>query len=272
MAPERIIAKNPWLQIPLQLIEFAVKNKMLKAFGLFKYLKMYSDGKVCADSPLMQQAASELGIKDKRTLKKYLKQLSDINWVGFNPASGSYFIRSFSFIRKMHFFKKRNSATFSVDDMGKFTSFCYASIIALLVKQRQWYIKKKSKAATFKSGVAFQPRASFNTPEQDYFGVGNAFLAKKLGCKTTMAGNIKREAHENKFLKIRHKFKNIHVLTAYDKNVRDQLESLDPKLRGRLIYRKKRINGKKCIVLSEQLFDEIIPCIELKRLARWNKV
>src|SRR3954468_17493670 len=103
------------LNVPLELIKYAVHSGLRKPFALFLYFKMTNSGKMRLTKDTLQRAQEHLGIKDQRTLTKYLQQLIQHNFVVYNPKSGIYFIRSFERLRQIYNFKKRTSVILTSD-------------------------------------------------------------------------------------------------------------------------------------------------------------
>ncbi len=108
---------NKILHIPVELASYVIRHRLMKAFSVFVYLKCYTSGIINKDSVTFKALGSTIGVKDNRTLNKYLKQIIGLNWIGYNTVSGNYFIRSIDKIRVLHNFKKRQAVTFNVKDL-----------------------------------------------------------------------------------------------------------------------------------------------------------
>jgi len=185
--------------IPIELIKFVMSRKLGKAFQLFIFLKCYSSGKVHRDSFLFQSISAALGIKDKRTINTYINALLQLNWIGYNPASGYYFIRSFDFIRKVQQFKSRKAAIFDYREIGLLADgFLPGALICEQIKAQQYYWevsrRRQAKSATKKLGVANQDFPAPDTTQPPFYGLSNQRIAGLLFCKMTRACEFKQQA------------------------------------------------------------------------------
>lgn len=81
--------------IPISVIRFVIQNNLIRAFSIFLYLKNRCDGVMSANELSYSEMGESVGIKDKRTIQKYMNKLLSINWIGYNRKSKNYFIRGF---------------------------------------------------------------------------------------------------------------------------------------------------------------------------------
>ena len=84
--------------------QFCLKNKISKPFQLYIYLKVHCSGKMKITKNDIELIKSTLEYKSDRSVTNNLKRLLDYNFIGFNAATGYYFIRGFDKIRIMYRF------------------------------------------------------------------------------------------------------------------------------------------------------------------------
>jgi hypothetical protein len=259
------------LSIPVQLIEYAFQNKLTRPLAVYIYLKFYTTGKTHKDSPVFDHLKRVLGIKDDRTLSKYLKTLLEHNWVGFNSISGNYFIRGFDLLREQLELRKRQAVVCYHYYLGKIQSFFTGAVICKYINIQKYLSVRKGRrasAVTHNRDVTFQPGTpSFHTKE--YYGLANSIIAKILGCKQTRACQLKHKAEDDGFIKVKKRFRDYVTLISKDYLVRSQLYELNPKLMGRLKFITQKDSTIKIV---EQLYDEIEPCLTLKSISRFSTI
>jgi hypothetical protein len=257
---------NNKLTIPIELLEFACHNKLDRALMVFMYLKCYTNGFIHHSSALFQQLKSELGIKDERSFKKYLSQLISLKWIGFNKATGNYLTNSISQIRSQYQFYKRAACSFFYTEIKDLKSKAIGAILSKQINVRKYLNLKRKETkwvASIKRDEGFQPIESVAKFKEEYFGFSNSVIAKIFKCSQTRACQLKKQAEKAGFIQVNHKFNNLMILPAADNYLREQLYSNYPHMKGRITFIKQK-NGN--VNAVEQLFDEIIPQVQIKRL------
>lgn len=83
--------------IPLNIITLALRENKVNQLKLFVYLKMNSSGILRIDNEYIKANYEALGYKTHKTFKNNLQRLLNDNWVGYNPKTGIYFIRSYKY-------------------------------------------------------------------------------------------------------------------------------------------------------------------------------
>lgn len=264
--------------IPMDVIRFVVQHKMVKAFELYIFLKCHSSGKVHKDSSLFHSISGVLDIRDQRTIKSYLAALLKLNWIGFNPVSGYYFIRGFSYTRKAHHFKNRKAAIFDYRKIeGLADCFLPGALICEQIKAQQYYWevspRRRAKFATKKLGVANQDfPASATSDKPLFYGLSNKRIAELLFCKMTRACELKQQAETGGYLKTKKRFNEIAQLTKPDFTIRKTIRQNHPELGKRVRFRTRRVRRHTVIEVLQQLHDEIVPSVEFKNIQRYNRI
>jgi hypothetical protein len=236
---------------------------------------MNCSGKIKIDKAKIAEIKDVLGIKDDRTLQKYLLQLKQLNWIGFSNKSGFYFIRSFGFIRKSCGFTKRTIARYyPKDHENKFDEFLFASFVGESVRRQKFYVKinniKESNNALYKTGSAkHKKRFLEKDVKNDYFGLSNKTIGEKLGLSKTRASELKNKTRKSKLIISEHKFRAIRKFKGFQKGLLNVLSYATKSERFRLCS-EINDNKQKIIVLLEQLHDEIISSIEFRQTSKFS--
>ena len=262
---------NKKVQIPLELLNYVQEQGLISAFKLYMYMKCMTSGKILQHHPVTRYMGEYLGIKDKRTVNKHLEALRALNWVGYNPESEIYFIRSFTSIRKKHGFKKRTAATFHFEDLNKMQGFIAGALITNNIKAQKFCRgvenREGERFAAINKGVANQDHIPISAkPLKPYFGIGVYKIAELLSCKHTRAGELKHEAAKAGFIKTRKKFRELYVFTKANTCWKAGFEYAYPEQAKKIKFRRVIRKGKVVVVMFEQLHDEIIPMMDFKRI------
>lgn len=286
---------NTHLQVPIQLIEYAYDQKLVKALAILLYLKFYSSGKIHEGDDVFSHLRISLKLKDKRTFSKHISELIKRNWLGYDAKSGIYFVRSFSLIRCIDDINRRQAVLMRPEDLENFQVFSAAVLICKEVNDQKYYwgfVKKKggSLKATSNWAVAKHSSATLHKPKKQkdetfqaitthnpsnrprYFGVSNEKIAKLLGCKLTRACNLKLKAQKFGYLAVKHKYLDLMELPEADFKFRDRIYQTHPNLVGRIRFFSKKVGSQNLIKAVIQLHDEIIPLVKFHRLAKISDI
>ncbi len=299
-------------QIPTQLADYIIQNDLVKAFQIYMYFKCCSNGFVNKKSEVFSNVKQALKINTNRTFKKHFEKLIELNWVGYNPTSKNYFIRSIDTIRIKHNFTKRQSATFNYKDINKLREFLCAVLVSVNIKGQKYYFEVGQKRKTETAGktlvTALQVESSFSSVSQnwvprrqindkasrksksvdvkipDYYGMSLLTMAEKISRSKTTACDLKKAMVKAGFIKVKHHEKVIETLQNRDYTYRKNFYSAYPELIGRLSFRKRKIKTKSEAEISENkkektvidvvliLHDEIIPTISFKKVSKFSEI
>ncbi len=272
--------KHSFLQVPVEISQYVFANNLVKSFGIYLYLKMHSSGKVHENSQVFKNIQHELQIKDNRTFRKHMNVMLAENWIGFNPVSGYYFIRSFGYIRGKCHFKSRQATKFRIEDFKYLQVYLFAVCLCAIVRRQHyfWEVKRrKRRAVTKQTDVTNHSRVfSKNSPKPPYYGLSNRMIAKHFGYSKTRACELKMSAARLGYLGLVQHDEEIMVIGKRNYRLRADLESLYPDLKGKIrfeIITVERFKRKwKMIRVFRQLHDEIIPKIQFKSVAKFNNL
>jgi hypothetical protein len=251
------------LNVPIELIRYSVTSGARKPLALLLAIKFHSGGKLRASDDAWSAIKAPVGIKDVRTLRKHLTQLQALKWLGYNPKSDYYFVRSFDRIRLDMGLKKRTSVIMDSSELPRVQSWCDGVLINCVIRDQMyhWEVgprKFKRFVLSKKDGTSPIQRVDPGT-QPAYYGLSSFKISKHLNCSQSQACKRKRLASQNGYLTLKKHFKVLHTLSEPDMFVREQFVASHPELTGRLRFRVVYQNGTSIIQLVQQLHDEIIP-------------
>jgi hypothetical protein len=260
--------KNKSLLVPVEISIFIYDNKLIKPFAIFLYLKLFAADKVHAYDEVFTRVRKDLKMSDgqNRTFRKHFKKLLDLNWVGYNPKANIYHIRSFDFIRAKNVFNGRRATELILDDVLQLQVYLAGVIICLsILKQIYfWRVVKGRLGTAAKKGAANQSRASRHPHAPSYFGVSNYTIARRLGCKSTRACQLKQAAAIAGYITRRHRYEDVKELDKADYLLRHMHAETKPGEAKRIRFWRPFDKKHQKIKVVMQLHDEIIPHIKFK--------
>jgi hypothetical protein len=234
----------------------------------------FSDGKIHEKSEVFQQLRKNLRLSDNRTFKKHINRLLQLSWMGFNPKTGIYFIRSFDYLRFIYTLKKRRASTFYLKDVKHVQTYLVGVLLSVEVIGQKyfWEIKNRRKwrAATKKADVANHSKTFSEVPE--YYGCSVAAISKLLNCKPTRASVLKNAAVKAGYIKAKHRFILYAKLSKADFSARSNLDDFYPKLRGKLRFKAVRVGRFTEYHILLQCHDEILPEVKFKTVNKFNNL
>ena len=118
-----------YLKIPVEMCFYALKNRIVRPFQLYIYLKIVCNGKMKISKKDKKDIAYALGLKSDRSISNNLKILSDLGWISYSKKSGYYFIKGFEVIRMLLGLKRITSVEFSISEIKHFRAFLGATVI-----------------------------------------------------------------------------------------------------------------------------------------------
>lgn len=254
------------LTIPMEIIQFSYDNNLKKPLQLFLYLKSVSSGIINQRQILSSDIKDKTGIRDKRSINKYLSILKDINWIGYNKTTGNYFIRSFSWIRKEYGFGKRSGVIFELEYLSKFRGFVEAAILCSHLKRQEFArkakIRQKAGAAALKKVSAIQAGSPMEGVS-DYVGMSNFRLSRLLGCSMPHANKAKILAEKHGYIITKKKYEKLYELTTPDYRLRSYLPECH-----KIRFKKRIKKGKASYLVLRQKHDEISSRLSFKRIGK----
>lgn len=187
--------KHTNMLIPVEICFYAARNRFIRPFQLFIFLKSICHGKLELNNKEFQMIATALELKSGKTIKYNIEKLKRMNWVGYSPKSGFYFIRGFDKLRVQNNFPSPVAAKFHIDEILNFKAFISGVIIGYLVK----YQEKKERKSERKKGRSNRlNRSSFN-----YYPVSVNALAKILNISKSTASDLKWAGYKAKYFDLK---------------------------------------------------------------------
>ena len=271
-----MLPKNPgYLTVPVEIIELANNKGYLKPLAIYLYLKLFVGDKVSHQNKIFDQLCIDLKMTDSRTFNKHISVLLSLNWIGYNKTSKIYHIRAFNYLRTVHELKSCQACITKLDDILQIQLYAIGVIINYAIR-KQIYFQKRAKGilrtATKKGPVAKQSKVPRRSSILPYCGLSNRGLAKILRCKQTRACNLKNEAAKAGYLKNKHRYQDITILTKPDYLLRPTIFQGNQALANRVRFFSKKKGGDRRIIVVQQLRDEIIPLMAFKNVSGFNKV
>lgn len=293
--------------IPLELAQQAKQFRIVPELKVLVAAKITTPGCFTLRSDHYKQLCHTLGYKP-RTVHKHLSQLLRLGWIGIDGARQKYYIRPWAWFYEQDLLTNRRSVLFKTVDLNNFNAFLAGSIVCNYVKKHEDYCRAQEKNYTNRErrlskilrkrkpgksvvtnrrsttsqdqSVSFT--ASFKRP--DYFGYSNKGIAELLGCSETNARDLKHLAEQSGYLQTISHLDEFMSLGAPDFGMRNSLyNGKDSDFVKRLRHTTEKRNGKKVVLLVQQLHDEIKPLmtfrqinykklIQLKRSKRQNSI
>ncbi len=240
-----IPVKNNQLTIPLDLLAYAQKNSLVKPLRIYIYLKCTSDGIINEYSDSFKNMPSHLGIKSKRCIQKYLNQLRELKWVGYDITTRIFYIRSLVNVFRICGLECGQAIVFDFLWIGKFREFVDAALVARQINKIKYRMRKErsepatkmSANRTRNSRVAKQGSLLLLHEGLDYTGISLMTLATLFHCGKSNAVKRKKAAIRAKFLSFKKKWMRFKLLDEPDYNLRKIMVDNHPQLKGRIRFR-----------------------------------
>jgi hypothetical protein len=257
---------NKTLMIPVQLMQFSINNNLIYPLRLLCYFKLFESGKFKHSKDAFKQLGEVLGYKDTRTIKKYFNQCRRLNWIGFDPCSKIYFVRSFNTIMTGHNLETPLRIKFEIKDLSTFKEFVFASNTCDEIKrqERYWRLPPSRRYYTAlkstEGATQYIYKPSSDAP--DHFGIGLARLARNFKCSITTVHNLKKMAVEAGYIAVNHKFDLISEYEYSQPFLLERAKEANPRIAYKL--RIRRVVDR--IQIVTQLHDEIVPLLTFKKV------
>lgn len=194
-APVRVRLDRFTKKIPIDLLQLSLSNGITNATRIFIFLKLNYNGKVWNYEKTCNVIRSELGIKDKRTVKKHIRMLMGLRWIGYNQERDLLHIRSWYTISQLCKFRSKAACFYEskfYESADHFRAFATAAIISKHIK---WLDKK---IRIDKRGQSFKGRDYINGPSYRLYS--NSLLANLLKCSKKTASELQNLAHRHRYI------------------------------------------------------------------------
>jgi hypothetical protein len=201
------------LFVPIQLVQLVHTRKLHKALGIYLLMKASCDGHMVLTPGHRLSIMHALRLKTVRSFEKHLQKLVELNWVGYDDISRTYYVRSFKSLRKTYSFYQYRAVPFSISkDSATITEFVKAAIICNDIVRRQRARKakiiKEAGRSACKKERAVQELIALKriTP---YCGLSNELMGKLLGVSKSQADRLKKRMEDIGYLKANAKYRQV---------------------------------------------------------------
>jgi len=236
--------KRKELLVPIELLRYAFRNKCISPIRLFIYLKMVSDGQVLNKSRFIMDFCKDLGIKEKRTIKKHFQFLEDSNLINYD-CNKNLFIRGWTRAFQVFTMRSRTGVWTNFEDLMNFRVFVFSAVIG-------WMINKLKMRAWKRGRLNGRSKQSFSS-YLNYFGHSNKIIANELCISKGLVSRYKKVAMKCGYLTINHKYKGLNSSAEYYW----PYVKIFPNEYGKVRIKKGE--------LVKQLTDEISPNLKFKK-------
>ena len=194
---------NDSILVPIGMVQFALKFKVIKPVNSFLATKFYTNGSSYGIANLYKSLCPILGVSQS-ALYSYFSYLLEWDWVGKNENSGVYFFRSIDRIIELEQWGFKRSVVMTADDLKTPKAFMVSALIASAIKTGRQ--RKESGRNTSRS-------------LSNSFPVSHNFLQSSINIKRTASKHYRNQAIDCGYLKVSTNLKLIHDLTPYERDV-----------------------------------------------------
>lgn len=194
-----MIQYHYYLLVPIGLCEFVLQKKMWTAFKIYLFLKSNSNGHLRIDSRNLDKICFSLSIS-KRTYRRALKKLSDLNWIGFNQHTGITIINGFDVVRRIESISNRSGVWFSIDYVNMIKSFVISACIHSLIQSQKQKMKVNER-----DGNRMAPCKS-SSLLSSYFPISLESLIQIYNLSRSTASDYRRLSANSPWIQIKYHF------------------------------------------------------------------
>ena len=209
------------LNIPLQLIEVAAREKHLRQLKVLLAFKFAHGGQVRLQDVDWQQIGDVSGYSDVRTLRGHLEACMRLNWIG---TDGQWlFIRSFERLRESTGASSRTAVEITRKQVSEILEYALPAKIQSRARAKR-HARKKAGAKP----MPMEPYTSLDPAGcSPYFdqAVSCSLIGQWYGISASSASRLKARAKKAGYTTYRHRWKKIGTHRA---NFGPVAESIDP--------------------------------------------
>ena len=190
--------KDPFLKVPIELIEFAFKRAKILEVGTYLACQVIYSGKArISDKPAVQ-VASALSVSS-RTVYRAFKWLNNRDWIGKDEVNGWMFFRGIDRVHQMEGFRYSKSAVLFKKDLAHLKGFFIGAILSNFIGN---------------TGTGTEQRR--RRSGQSCFPVSLSIVQKLFNVSEKTAFNYRKLAEKQGFIKMHPNFKQVTGLTPKD--------------------------------------------------------
>ncbi len=187
------------MNIPIELLVFALSKRKVNQVRLYLYLKSQCSGYLPWNQETIQKIKRDLSIKETRTIQNNLTWLIKNSWVIMNSKRGVIRVVSYLVLSKKLQFHSATGVLFDTSQFHNFRPFIYAAVLTYYLKYRHRIARQSER----KKGRSITNCSFHEMPAQ--------YLASilKLGKSTTM--RYRQKAWDAGFIKMKHRYKPLYI-------------------------------------------------------------
>ena len=228
------------MNIPIELLVYALSNRKVNPLRLFLYLKSQGSGYVHWTPDRKEKILSALNIKSPKTINANLKWLLKKGWVSINSKRASVRVVSYLVLAKKLNFKCATGVICENQNFNNFRPFIYAAVIT-------YYLNSKyciARQSAYKKGGANSNCRYPNLPAK--------YLAEIMALGKSTITRYRQEAWDAGYIKMKYMFRPLNI----------SFQDLE-------FYRAVDDEDSRCLVIHEkqvkiQLPNEIISNVKLR--------
>ena len=194
---------NDSILVPIGMVQFALKFKVVKPVNTFLATKFYTNGSSYGIANLHKSLSPILGVSQS-SLYSYFSYLLEWDWIGKNQNSGVYFFRSIDRIIELEQWEFKRSVVMTADDLKTPKDFMVGALIESVIK---------SGGQGKESGRKMSRSVSNSIP------VSHNFLEKTIDVKRTTSKTYRKNAVQNGYVSTKPNLQLIKDLTPYEKDL-----------------------------------------------------
>jgi len=183
------------LNIPIELLVYALSNRKVNPLRLFLYLKSQGSGYVSWDAEQKEKILSGLDLKSPKTIEANLTWLLGNGWVSMNTKRASIHVVSYLVLAKKFDFKCATGAVCELQNLKNFRPFIYAAVVT-------YYLQYKYRIA--RQSARKKGRTTTNCRYRD---LPADYLAKVLNLGKSTIVRYRQKAWDAGFIKMKHRYK-----------------------------------------------------------------
>lgn len=182
--------KTKW--VPLHILQKALIKKYHREITLFLYLKVTTDGTSKLNDRKKSEILQVLSISESNFYRR-LEVLRGWNWVGYNPNSGTYFIRGYSYILKSEKAISKTAVRIKFKDIINLQTYSFSACVGFLLRSQARSKRRGAERKTWRSNQSpashFRPVALSVMESIFSLSKGTVIRLKK---HSIIAGYLKR--------------------------------------------------------------------------------
>ncbi len=195
-----------YLNIPIDLIKYAIMHKSINQLKLFIGLKDLTSGQFILNKHSIEQFSNRIEVTPK-TLKKHIGWLLNKKWITLNSKTGSYRVISFDQLSRKLKHVSKTGALFFTSYYKDFRGFVYAAFITYWMK----YLYRNNNKNWDKSKPMRNKGRTKKSLAPDFYYLPHSYLAKVLHSTKDTAVKYRHTAIKSGFLTVKKSYSKINL-------------------------------------------------------------